>query len=99
MAEGSETVEVVDNRAAKRFEAETPAGLALLTYEREDGRILLLHTEVPDALEGRGVGTALVRGALDRIRAEGMRVVPHCAFVQAFLRRHPEYRELADAPE
>jgi predicted GNAT family acetyltransferase len=99
MAEGSEQVAVVDNPGESRFEARTPEGLALLTYERREGRLFLLHTEVPDALEGRGVGSQLVRTALDQARTEGARVVPYCAFVQAYLQRHPEYRELVQAPE
>lgn len=94
MAEGSEQVTVVDNPAEKRFEAQTPHGPAILTYQREAGRIFLLHTEVPDALEGRGVGSSLVRTALDQARSEGIGVVPYCAFVQAYLQRHPEYQEL-----
>ncbi|MBV9775296.1 MAG: N-acetyltransferase [Gemmatimonadetes bacterium] len=99
MAEGSEQVTVVDNPGASRYEAQTPEGPALLTYEREAGRIFLLHTEVPDALEGRGVGSELVRTALDQAREQGVRVVPYCAFVQAYLKRHPEYQELVQAPE
>jgi uncharacterized protein len=54
----------------------------------------LSHTEVPRALEGRGVGSALVRAALAHVRAEGAKVLPTCSFVLAYLRRHPEEADL-----
>ena len=58
------------------------------------GRIALLHTEVPEALSGQGVGSKLVRGVLDALRAEGAKVVPRCEFVAAYVERHPEYRDM-----
>lgn len=87
--------EVEDNTAASRFEVESGGAVAFVEYERAgDGRIALLHTEVPDALSGQGVGSKLVRGTLDTLRGEGMKVVPRCEFVAAYIARHPEYRDL-----
>jgi predicted GNAT family acetyltransferase len=54
----------------------------------------LTHTEVPEVLSGQGVGSKLVRGVLDRLRAEGSKVVPRCEFAAAYMERHPEYRDL-----
>jgi predicted GNAT family acetyltransferase len=54
----------------------------------------LTHTEVPAVLSRQGVGSKLVRGVLDRLRAEGSKVVPRCEFVAAYMERHPEYRDL-----
>ena len=69
--------------------------VAFVEYERTGGgRIALLHTEVPEALSGRGGGSKLVRGVLDALRAEGSKVVPRCGFVAAYVERHPEYRDL-----
>ena len=59
-----------------------------------DRRIALLHTEVPEALSGRGVGSKLVRGALVALRAEGAKVVARCEFVAAYIGRHPEHRDM-----
>ena len=87
--------QVKDNPAASRFEMESGGAVAFVEYERAgDGRIALLHTEVPEALSGQGVGSKLVRGTLDAARAEGLKVVPRCEFVAAYIERHPEYRDL-----
>ena len=56
--------------------------------------IVFTHTLVPPEIEGRGVGSKLIRGALDSARDQGLRVVPQCPFVKAFIDRHPGYRDL-----
>jgi predicted GNAT family acetyltransferase len=86
--------EVRDNPAMSRFETASGGAVAFVEYRREGGRIALLHTEVPDAMSGQGVGSKLVRGALDGIRRDGAKVVPRCGFVAAYIERHPEYRDL-----
>jgi predicted GNAT family acetyltransferase len=87
--------QVKDNPAASRFEMASGGAVAFVAYERAgDGRIALLHTEVPEALSGQGVGSKLVRGVLDAARAEGLKVVPCCEFVAAYLERHHEHRDI-----
>ncbi len=86
--------EVKDNPAASRFEMTSGGGTASVEYRRAGERIALLHTEVPAALTGKGVGSKLVSGTLDAVRAEGLKVVPRCEFVAAYVERHPEYRDL-----
>lgn len=81
--------QVVDNLAAERFELQVDGQTAFLKYERANGALALIHTEVPEALRGRHIGERLVKGALDAARAEGSRVVPICPFVRAYLRKHP----------
>jgi predicted GNAT family acetyltransferase len=61
-----------------------------LTYVNKRGRLALIHTGVLPAFEGRGVGAALVRFALDSARARGLKVIATCPYVQAYLDRHPE---------
>jgi len=89
-----QTIDVVD--AGDRFEARTPDGVVagFAEYVREPGRVIFTHTEVDPAFEGRGVGSALVVGALDQVRASGERVVPLCPFVKAYIARHPAYEDL-----
>ncbi len=88
-------MEISDNRERGRFEAVVEGQVAFVTYRREAGRLVLLHAEVPGALEGRGVGSAMVRAVLDEARREGVRVVPVCPFVGAVIRRDPAYADLA----
>jgi uncharacterized protein len=79
---------VRDNRAAHRFELDVNGQVAVLVYERRADELVLVHTEVPPSLRGRGLADRLVREALEAARAEGRRVVPVCPFVRAYLRRH-----------
>ena len=63
-------------------------------YQKTDELIVFTHTEVDPSLEGHGVGGTLVREALDHVRGLGLRVLPICPFVQAWMVRHPEYADL-----
>ena len=80
------------NEVAHRYEIDAPHGLAIAVYHDRDGSRIFTHTEVPPADEGRGLGAKLVRAALDDTKAQGLKIVPACSFVEAFVRRHPEYR-------
>jgi predicted GNAT family acetyltransferase len=84
---------VTDNRAARRFELVVDGQMAVLTYDRREDAMVFLHTEVPPALRGRGIGGTLVTAGLAAARRDGLRIVATCPFVAAFLRKHPEYRE------
>jgi predicted GNAT family acetyltransferase len=66
----------------------------LVYRDRGDGVVAFLHTEVDPTVQRRGLGSALVAGALDDARARGLRVVPLCPFVDAYIRRYPEYADL-----
>ncbi|WP_027481667.1 GNAT family N-acetyltransferase [Deinococcus pimensis] len=87
-------VKVTDNRDEQRYEASLPEGLAYAEYRPVGNALLFSHTEVPEELEGRGVGSTLVRFALDDARSRGLMVIPMCPFVAAFMRRHHEYADL-----
>ncbi len=88
-------MEVRGNPAASRLEMACGGAVAFVGYERTaGGRIAPLHTGVPEALSGQGVGSKLVRGVLEALRAEGAKVVPRCGFVAAYVERHPEYRDM-----
>ena len=86
--------EARDNPARSRFEMVSGGAVASVEYRREDDRIALLHTKVPEALSGQGIGSKLVRGTLEALSTEGSKVVPRCEFVAAYMERHPEYRDL-----
>lgn len=91
---------IVRNDGAGRFELATSPDQGQLAFDEGDGRLTLVHTEVDDDLEGQGVGSALVRAALDHAEREGLTVVPACPFVATWLDRHPDRAaelEVADA--
>ena len=94
-ASASAPVEVTRNDARRRFEATVDGRTSVLTYREGDGRVTLIHTEVPSDLRGRGLADLLARAALDDARRRGLAVRPLCPFVQAFMKRHPEYADLA----
>ena len=86
--------EVVNNRAQHRYELVVEGHLAATYYELSDGVITFIHTEVPPELGGKGVGSRLVKGALDQVRAAGLKVIPRCPFVKAYIDKHPEYGDM-----
>jgi predicted GNAT family acetyltransferase len=92
--ENTDGLAVVNNEKAGRFEIEARGSMAMLTYRLLGNSILLDHTEVPRELEGHGIGSQLVREALEFARLNGLRVVPICPFVVDYLRKHPEYQDL-----
>jgi len=79
---------------ASRFEARLGDEVAVCAYRRQDGTLLMTHTEVPPAFEARGIAAALVRAALAWARAEGLKVRPSCSYVAVYMRRHPETQDL-----
>jgi uncharacterized protein len=86
----SDTQQVTDNPGETRFELTADGRLAVLAYRISGKRFVLLHTEVPAELEGRGLGGALVTAAVRRAAREGMTVVPLCPFARGWLQRHAE---------
>jgi uncharacterized protein len=90
---------VRDDVARRRFELEVGGALAFVDYRRDGGKLLLTHAEVPPALRGGGVGSALVKATLELVRQRGEKVVPLCSFVAHYMERHPEVQDLlAEGP-
>ncbi len=88
------TNSVRDNTEQRRFELPLDGHTAFSEYRRSDGVLYVMHTEVPPALNGKGIGSTLVRGVLDIARAEGLKVKPLCPFVRGYIEKHPEYQDL-----
>jgi uncharacterized protein len=89
------STEITDNAGEGRYEIRVDGGLAgFAEYERRDGAVVFTHTEVDPAFEGRGIGGALARGALDDVRAKGDPVVPLCPFIKKWIGKHPDYQDL-----
>jgi len=86
--------DVVNNREHHRYELAVEGHIAASYYKVADGVITFMHTEVPPELGGKGVGSKLVKGALDQARAEGLKVVALCPFVKAYIDKHSDYADL-----
>lgn len=86
----SKELAVFNNIAMQRFECARRGEMAFLEYAVEGTHLNLNHTYVPDALRGLGVGGILVNAASAEAKQQGWSLVPHCTFVVAYLRKHPE---------
>jgi predicted GNAT family acetyltransferase len=89
--------DVVNNREDHRYELAVEGHIAASYYKVVDGVITFMHTEVPPELGGKGIGTKLIKGALDQARAEGLKVVALCPFVKAYIDKHSDYADLLKA--
>jgi len=87
-------VQVRRNEEAGRFEVELEGETAFAQYQVLPEGVLFPHTVVPEAFEGRGVGSALARAGLDWAREQGLKVLPACAFFAAYMQRHAETQDL-----
>ena len=92
------SVAVHDNPDARRYEATVDGALAgFAAYRTQPGLIAFMHTEVEEAFEGHGVGSILIREALDDARRRGFEVLPFCPFVKSFIAEHREFVDLVPA--
>jgi uncharacterized protein len=85
---------VTDNPAEQRFELRVGDHVAVVSYRLAPGVITFTHAEVPAALSGQGVGSSLARGALEQARARGLKVVPQCPFIAAFIAKNADFADL-----
>ncbi len=86
---------VRNNTALSRYELDVDGATAFANYRLAPGTVIITHTETPRALRGRGTASKLVQGALEQIRADGLKVVAGCGFVVDYLGKHPEFADLA----
>jgi hypothetical protein len=92
------TEEVLNNREKHRFELEAEGHIAAAYYDLKPGIVIFTHTEVPKELSGRGVGSRLVKGALDQVRLDQLKIIANCPFVKAYIEKHPEQADLLATP-
>jgi hypothetical protein len=91
-----EPLKIINNTDRQQFQVLVENDLASLEYRIHDGRIVLMHTEVPEKLGGHGIGSALAEYAFNYARANHLPVKVYCPFVQAYLKRHPEFNDLVE---
>lgn len=87
-------ITVINNEAAHRYEATINGHVAFAAYERHGDEITFTHTEVPPELSGGGIAGQIISFALNDARQQGLGVIPLCPYVVAYIKRHPEYRDL-----
>jgi predicted GNAT family acetyltransferase len=88
------TGSVRDNKSRHRFELDIDGAVAFANYRTTADTVIITHTETPPALRGRGIAAQLVQGALELIRADGLKVVAGCSYVVDYLEKHPEYADM-----
>jgi predicted GNAT family acetyltransferase len=86
--------EVVNNEALGQYELRIDGHTAIAAYRAHPDHLTFYHTEVPEALEGRGIGKRLIKAALDDVRRRGLKIVATCPFVHHYIETHPEERDL-----
>jgi predicted GNAT family acetyltransferase len=85
---------LIDNTEAKRYEMHIDGYVPIIEYIKAKDKIFLTHTEVPKDLEGKGIGSKLVKAVLEDVERQELTLVPLCPFVAAYIKRHPEWRKL-----
>jgi uncharacterized protein len=94
MSNAPQTNEVVHDPSQHRYQLTVDGHIAATYYEIGGGVITFVHTEVPPELGGKGIGSKLIKGALDQVRADGLKVVAQCPFVKAFIDKNAAYQDL-----
>ena len=90
---------IVNNELKHRFETGIGSKTAFLNYMLRENVITFTHTEVPASLNGRGIGTALVKAGVAYAIEQGLRVIPQCPFVADFISAHPQYQSIVNSPD
>lgn len=86
---------VTHNAVRNRYEMPTEHGLAIAEYRQQGDSLIFTHTEVPSEDEGKGLAAKLVQAALEDTHRRGLKIVPACSYVVAYVRRHPEFDDSA----
>jgi predicted GNAT family acetyltransferase len=87
-------IPLIQNKEEEQFEMHIDGAVALIAYQEQGNNYALIHTEVPEVLEGKGIASILVLKTFNFIEAEGRKIIPLCPFVQSYLKRHPEWERI-----
>ncbi len=86
--------QVQHNQAANRYEVEVGGEAAVAEYRRAGDVVTFAHTKVPRELEGRGIASDLIAGALADVRSQGLKIIPECPLVAGYIERYPDLQDL-----
>lgn len=90
----NQALNISHNEQSKRFETTIDGHTGYISYQERGDKLVYDHTIVPQELGGRGVGSALVKEALNYARENNKKVVPQCSFVASYIDKHPDYQDL-----
>ena len=90
------TINITDNTQELRFETPVGDSFAFISYRWEHGKLALMHTEVPEEAEGKGIASELAKFAFEQAKHQQRKVLVFCPYVSAWLNHHPEYREFVE---
>ena len=85
---------LTDNKSLKQFEFITGGFTSRVEYMIMGNKIFLTHTEVPVELEGKGIGSKIVKLALEEVESRGLKLIPLCPYVASYIKRHPEWKRV-----
>ncbi|MFK7933429.1 MAG: GNAT family N-acetyltransferase [Saprospiraceae bacterium] len=88
------TYELIENVERKRYEFHIDEHVPFIEYIKVKGKIFLTHTEVPKELNGKGIGSAIVKAVFEDIKKQDLTLIPLCPFVAGYIKRHPEWKSL-----
>ncbi|HMT11555.1 MAG TPA: GNAT family N-acetyltransferase [Ignavibacteria bacterium] len=91
-----EQLDFTNNTARSRYELVTDGHISYVEYMLPGRKMILSHTEVPKALEGKGVGSKIIKLVLEDAKKLGLKVIPLCPFAASYIRRHPEWNSVLD---
>jgi predicted GNAT family acetyltransferase len=94
MSDEIKDIPLTRNEKYQAFEMNINGNVAFIAYEEDGDTIILTHTEVPEVLEGKGIGSVLVTKTLNYIESEGRKIIPQCPFVASYIKRHPEWERI-----
>lgn len=84
-----------DNSQKRRFELDVDGNIAYADYRRQDGTLFIDYVEAPEALRGTGAAGRLMENVMQTARTEQLKVIPVCGYAASWIKRHPEYNDLA----
>ena len=87
---------ITDNIKEQRFEMPVDDQLAFIVYRWEHGKLALMHTEVPQSAEGKGIASSLAKFVFEKAKQDQRKILVYCPFISTYLKRHPEYKALVE---
>lgn len=92
----STAVKIFDNAKKQRFEMAVDDQLAMIVYRWQNGKLALMHTEVPPQAAGKGIAAKLAKFAFEQAKQQQRKVLVYCPYISSYLKRHPEYDALVE---